>query len=78
MPRYFFNTEYLDAKSLPILANSGLLQQTAGGNTQPPFLCIKEVLQRSMSAACQNYTQLSKPVTRPEYGMVGINRLKKI
>lgn len=26
----FFNTEYLDAKGLPILANGGLLKKSAG------------------------------------------------
>ena len=30
-----------------------------------------------MSAGCRNYTQLIKAVTRPEYGTVGINGLKK-
>ena len=63
MPRDFFlnNTKYPDAKSLPFLANGGLLQKTTGGNTQPPLLRIKEVpLQRSMSAGCQNYSQLKQ------------------
>lgn len=30
MPGDFFNTEYLDAKGLPILANGGLLQISTG------------------------------------------------
>ena len=35
MPRYFVNTRYPEAKSLPILANGGLLQNTTEENTQP-------------------------------------------
>ena len=72
MPRYFANAKYPEAKSLPALANDGLLQKTTGGNTQPSLLSIKEVpLQRFMSAGCQialSSNRLTKPVTRPEYG----------
>ena len=41
-PEKIFNTKYPEAKSLPILANGGLLQETTGRNIQPSPLWIKE------------------------------------
>ena len=61
-PHIFLNTKYTEAKSLPVLANGGIIQETTGRNTQPYLLRIKEVLlRRSMSAGWQNYTQLKQP-----------------
>ena len=70
----------LKKKSLRVLTDCGLLQKATVGNTQPPLHWIKTVLlHRSMSAGCQNYTQLKQTnktsYVRPEYGTVGINGL---
>ena len=50
MPRYFANAKYPEAKSLPALANDGLLQKTTGGDTQralSPFLTERMFVRRA-------------------------------
>ena len=39
----FWNTKYPDAKSLPVLANGGLLHTTRGENMEITLLCTEDV-----------------------------------
>lgn len=64
-------------KAIPFLQTVASSNKQQGEILNHPFFVYKGS-PCHLSAACQNYTQLSKPVTHPEYGMVGINRLKKI
>ena len=63
MPRDFLTLNTLMQNIFPFLHTvaSSKKKKKGGGNTQSPLLWIKEVsLQRSMSAGCQNYTQLKQ------------------
>ena len=61
MPRDFLTLNTLMQNAFAFLHTVASSKKTTGWNTQSPLLWIKEVsLQRSMSAGCQNYTQLKK------------------
>ena len=65
-PDIFVNIKYPEAKSCPVLANGGPLQEATAKNTQPFFVWIEEVpIQRLISAGNQNYTQL-KQTRKPQ------------